>query len=95
MFDQYICCGTAVAYIADVPTATPIRERRQESRPGLKVQHRHRVGSAVVDRVSELIHFKGRPVVLLDWIDLGGIRTPLYSRHKGPMRVAVYKDLKR
>ena len=66
--------GTAVASVAGMP----LRERRQELRPGLKVQHRHRIGSAIVDRVSEMVHVKGRPVVLLDWVDLGGIRTPLY-----------------
>jgi hypothetical protein len=32
----------------------------------------------VVERVSELLYVKGRPVALLDWVNLGGIRTPLY-----------------
>jgi hypothetical protein len=61
-----------------MPPAMPAKDRRQELRPGLKVKHRHRVGNAVVERVSELVHVKGRPVALLDWINLGGIRTPLY-----------------
>jgi hypothetical protein len=61
-----------------MPTAMPQKDRRHDPRPGFKVKHRHRVGSAVGDRLSELIYINGRPVALLDWIDLGGIRTPLY-----------------
>ena len=58
--------------------AGPARERRTGPRLGLRVAHRHRVGSTVVQRVSELLYVKGRPVALLDWVNLGGIRTPLY-----------------
>ena len=58
--------------------AGPTRERRTGPRLGLRVAHRHRVGSTVVERVSELLYVKGRPVALLDWVNLGGIRTPLY-----------------
>lgn len=58
--------------------AGPARERRTGPRLGLRVAHRHRVGSTVVERVSELLYVKGRPVALLDWVNLGGIRTPLY-----------------
>ena len=54
-------------------------ERRHAPRSGLRVRHRHRIGSTVVERVSELVYVKGRPVALLDWIDLGGIPTPLYA----------------
>jgi hypothetical protein len=61
-----------------MPPATPTKDRRHDVRPGLKVKHRHRIGGTVVERISELIYAKGRPVALLDWIDLGGIRTPLY-----------------
>jgi len=61
-----------------MPTVEPAKDRRHDARPGLKVKHRHRVGGVVVERVSELVYVKGRPVALLDWIDLGGIRTPLY-----------------
>lgn len=63
--------------MADMRT-DPAKDRRHDPRPGLKVKHRHRVGNTVVERVSELVYVKGRPVALLDWIDLGGIRTPLY-----------------
>lgn len=51
---------------------------RRKVRMGLKVIHRHRVGNRVVRRVSELVFVDGRPKALLGWIDLGGIRTPLY-----------------
>jgi hypothetical protein len=39
------------------------------------------MGTAVSERVSELVHVDGRPVALLDWVNLGGIRTPLYVCH--------------
>jgi hypothetical protein len=61
-----------------MPTVARNTERRQGVRSGLRVRHRHRTGSAVSERVSELVHVDGRPVALLDWINLGGIRTPLY-----------------
>jgi hypothetical protein len=51
---------------------------RRKVRMGLKVIHRHRVGNRVVRRVSELVFVDGRPKALLSWIDIGGIRTPLY-----------------
>ena len=51
---------------------------RRKIRNGLKVIHRHRVGSSVSRRVSELIFVDGRPRALMGWIDLGGVRTPLY-----------------
>jgi hypothetical protein len=65
----------------------PSKDRRHDARPGLKVKHRHRVGSAVGERVSELVYVKGRPVALLDWIDLGGIRTPLYMCELDPKQL--------
>jgi hypothetical protein len=51
---------------------------RRKVRVGLKVIHRHRVGNRVVRRVSELVFVDGRPKALLSWIDIGGVRTPLY-----------------
>ena len=51
---------------------------RRKVRVGLKVIHRHRVGNRVFRRVSELVFVDGRPKALLSWIDIGGIRTPLY-----------------
>ena len=51
---------------------------RRKVRVGLKVIHRHRIGSSVFRRVSELVYVDGRPKALLGWIDLGGVRAPLY-----------------
>ncbi len=51
---------------------------RRKVRMGLKVIHRHRIGNRVARRVSELVFVDGRPKALLSWIDIGGIRTPLY-----------------
>lgn len=69
-------------------------ERRHAPRSGLKVRHRHRVGNTVVERVSELVYVKGRPVALLDWVDLGGIPTPLYvcELDAGKLRAATDKS---
>jgi len=70
-----------------MPLATPQRERRQAARSGFQVVHRHRVGTAVSDRVSELVFVKGRPVALLEWINLGGVRTPLYLCDLDPAKL--------
>ena len=70
-----------------MPAVTPSRDRRRDARPGLKVVHRHRVGTAVVERASELVFVKGRPVALLDWINLGGVRTPLYVCDLDPAKL--------
>ena len=51
---------------------------RRKSRLGLKVIHRHRVGDKVLRRVSELVLIDGQPKALLGWINLGGVRTPIY-----------------
>ena len=51
---------------------------RRKGRPALKVIHRHRVGDHdPVQRESELMFLQGRPIALLDWINLAGVRTPL------------------
>lgn len=62
-------------------------ERRQEARSGLRVVHRHRVGNGISHRVSELLFVKGRAVALLEWIDLGGVRTPLYTCELDPEKL--------
>ncbi len=54
--------------------------------------HRHRVGTAVVQRVSELVYAKGRPLALLDWINLGGVRTPLYVCELDPKKLRAATD---
>jgi hypothetical protein len=53
-------------------------QQRSTPRLELKVIHRHRVGSFVFARVSELLYVGGRPKAVLGWINLAGIRTPLY-----------------
>ena len=40
--------------------------------------HWHRVGTSLFWRLSELVFMHGRPVAVPDWIDLAGVRTPLY-----------------
>ena len=62
-------------------------ERRQGTRSELRVVHRHRMGTAVSERVSELVYVDKRPVALLDWINLGGIRTPLYVCDLNPAKL--------
>lgn len=63
------------------------RDRRLSPRSGTKVVHRHRVGTAISDRVSELTYVNGRPIALLDWINLGGVRTPLYACELDPAKL--------
>jgi len=70
-----------------VPTLLRAKDRRHDARLRLKVKHRHRVGSAVSDRTSEMVYVRCRPVALLDWIDLGGIRTPLYVCELDPTKL--------
>jgi hypothetical protein len=40
--------------------------------------HRHRVADQALRRVSELVYIKGQPAAILEWIDTGGVRSPLY-----------------
>ena len=53
---------------------------RQRSKVRLvqKVIHRHRVGSFEFRRVSELAVIRGVPKAILGWVDVGGVRTPIY-----------------
>ena len=64
---------------------------RRNVRVGLKVIHRHRVGNQVFRRVSELVFVDGRPRALLGWIDLGGIRTPIYICELDSAKLRVSK----
>ena len=51
---------------------------RRTARVGLTVAHRHRVGSNKPVRiVSELTFLYGLPKAILEWIDIGGQRTPI------------------
>lgn len=53
-------------------------DNRRKIRLGLKVIHRHRIGERIFRRVSELVMIAGKPKALLGWINLGGVRTPIY-----------------
>lgn len=53
-------------------------KQRSKLRLGHKVIHRHRVGSFEFRRVSELAFIRGVPKAILGWIDVGGMRTPIY-----------------
>ncbi|MBV9361725.1 MAG: hypothetical protein JO292_10075 [Betaproteobacteria bacterium] len=44
-----------------------------------KVLHRHRIGSRVFRRVSELVFIRRQPKAILHWIDSAGVRTPIYA----------------
>ncbi len=60
-----------------------------------KVIHRHKVGSFVVRRVSELVFDQGHPKAILGWIDLGGQRTPISQCDLDPAKLrkaAAAKD---
>jgi hypothetical protein len=69
-----------------MPTVTPRQERRKV-RSVLKVIHRHRVAGIVSRRASALVFVKERPVALLEWINLGGVRTPLYTCDLDPAKL--------
>lgn len=56
----------------------PYMRNRSKVRNGLKVIHRHKVGEHTYRRVSELVYVRGEPRALLGWIDIGGLRTPIY-----------------
>jgi hypothetical protein len=79
-----LCCQEMMTWVRSLPAIAMAmpgispRTERRKARTGLKVIHRHRVGTVVVRRVSELVFVKGRPIALLEWINLGGVRTPLY-----------------
>ena len=52
---------------------------RRLARVPQTVTHRHRTGSRVLQRVSELVFIRGRPKAILRWINIAGIRTPIYA----------------
>lgn len=72
-----------------MPEALPFPERRR-LRTSLKVIHRHRVGAAVLRRESALLFVAGAPIALLEWINLGGVRTPLYTCKLDPAKLRYY-----
>jgi hypothetical protein len=70
-----------------MPEVSSHGDRRQGARSGLRVIHRHRIGNDVAERTSELVFVRGRPLALLEWIDIGGARTPLYACELDPERL--------
>ena len=62
-------------------------ERRAVARIPQKVIHRHRVGDHEFRRVSELVFVRGRPKAILEWIDMGGVRTPFYLPDLDPAKL--------
>jgi hypothetical protein len=70
-------------------------ERRTMARHASKVVHNHRIGSRVILRVSELVFVNGRPQAILEWLDLGGVRTPLYVEGLDPSKLRVLRRLRR
>lgn len=60
---------------------------RSRQRLKLKVVHRHRAGGVEYRRVSELVYVRGKPKAVLGWIDVGGMRTPVYLPELDPSRL--------
>ena len=55
-------------------------EERRSPRTRLKVIHRHRSGGReAAPRESELVFTRGGAVAILEWIDMGGVRTPVFT----------------
>ena len=67
-------------------------DRRSAARTPLKVVHRHRIGSEVSRRVSELVFVRGRPRAMLEWVNLGGVRSPLYVTELDPAKLRKAKN---
>ena len=63
------------------------RDRRTFPRTPLKVIHRHRMGDRTFRRVSELVFVNGRPRAMLEWVNLGGVRSPLYIAELDPAKL--------
>ena len=51
---------------------------RRTARVQHRVVHRHCIGTEVSRRVSEFVFVRGEPKAILRWIDVAGVRTPLY-----------------
>lgn len=60
---------------------------RRKVRLGLRVIHRHRIGNLEFRRVSELVFVRGRPKAIPAWIDVGGVRTPIFLCDLDPAKL--------
>src|ERR671930_266687 len=67
-------------------------DRRSLPRTHLKVLHRHRIGDRTFRRVSELVFVRGQPRAMLEWVDLGGVRSPLYVTELDPAKLRKAKN---
>ena len=80
-------------------SANPPERRR--ARAKLRVIHRHRSdGREASQRESELIFTHGGAVAILEWIDMGGVRTPVFTLpldreklHRESDRTYSYEDV--
>ena len=70
------------------------RAERRKTRIGLKVVHRHRDGREVSQRVSDLVFADGKPHALIEWINIGGVRTPLYTCELDQAKLVPAADAK-
>jgi hypothetical protein len=66
-------------------------DRRNLPRFQLKVIHKHRVGNHTLRRVSELVYVRGLPKAVLEWINIAGVRTPLYVSELDPRKLRKAK----
>ena len=74
---------------------------RRRARAKLKVVHRHRsAGHEEGARESELVFTHGGAVAILEWIDMGGVRTPIFTcpldrakLHRESERTYSYDDV--
>lgn len=80
--DRFRAIGTAPIGIRHEPCSGPCMDRGQDRRRAarifIKVIHRHRAAGRTFRRVSELVYVDGRPKAVLGWMDVGGIRTPVF-----------------
>jgi len=81
--------GSAASILLRSIVANDFVENRKRIRVGLQVVHRHRIGDRKFRRVSELVFLQGTPKLVLGWINLGGVRMPLYAQlHPAKLRKA-------
>ena len=82
-------------------TMGSLNQERRRARAKLKVIHRHRSdGREEGPRESELIFTRRGAVAILEWIDMGGVRTPLITcsldrekLHRESERTYFYDDV--
>ena len=78
-----------------------LRHERRRARGKLKVVHRHRSeGHEVGPLESELVFTRTGAVAILEWIDMGGVRTPVFTvpldrekLHRESERTYSYDDV--